>query len=256
MRPVYSGERPWTGRLRSPSIIAIAIVRARAPRIGSNQPPAAAELVRSSSESARVAPVSAATRGTERSWPLEPAEAAGDDGGSLPAGRADARWSLGVGGRRGRGRLAVGGARLANFSFCLLRGSHQFVRSSTTCPLDPSENRVTRRSQERQGPDRAHPTPRPFVCRLRSWASSSEAAKAHIPYPPQSLDKTALAPLALASAQTRRRLATEPWRRIYNTKRWEDTRRRALDRPGHVCGPCGSDRHRTFTTSSPCERAV
>lgn len=126
-------------------------------------------------------------------------------------------------------------------------GSHQSFVRARCARSDPSENRVTRRSQERQGPGRAHPTPRPFVCRLRSWASSSEATKAHIAYAPQSLDKTALAPLAVASAQTRRRLATEPWRRIYNTKRWKDARRRALP----SVPPTRADAAAATGTSSP-----
>lgn len=46
----------------------------------------------------------------------------------------------------------------------------------------------------------------------------------------------------MASAKTRQRLANEPWRKVYGTKRWKDTRRRTLIRAGRMCELCGGNR--------------
>ncbi len=46
----------------------------------------------------------------------------------------------------------------------------------------------------------------------------------------------------MTSAKTRQRLAKEPWRRLYGTKRWKDTRSRTLIRIGRICERCGGNR--------------
>jgi hypothetical protein len=47
----------------------------------------------------------------------------------------------------------------------------------------------------------------------------------------------------VASAKTRQRLANEPWRKLYGTRRWKDTRRRTLIRVGRICERCGHDQN-------------
>jgi hypothetical protein len=46
----------------------------------------------------------------------------------------------------------------------------------------------------------------------------------------------------MASPKTRQRLANEPWRKLYGTKRWKQARRHALIRACHTCGRCGGNR--------------
>ncbi len=47
----------------------------------------------------------------------------------------------------------------------------------------------------------------------------------------------------MASAKTRQRLANEPWRKLYGTRRWKDARRRTLIRGGRTCQRCGHDQN-------------
>ena len=60
----------------------------------------------------------------------------------------------------------------------------------------------------------------------------------------------------MTSGKTRQRLAKEPWRRLYGTKRWKDTRSRTSSVSAASANAAATTEASTSTTSSPSNTAA